>query len=185
MSAILSATQQQIVSAALAAGVDPAIALAVAQRESNFNQGAIGSSGEVGIFQLMPATAAGLGVNPYDLAGNIQGGISYLGQMYSRFGNWNDALAAYNWGPENVMNSGGVYPASVASYVNWVLGQATRYNASLGASGVPVASSPALSLAPVLNSLGMGSLTPYLPTTTLGMAAFAAGGAFLLAWLLD
>jgi hypothetical protein len=31
----------------------------------------------------------------------------------------------------------------------------------------------------------MGSLTSYLPTTTLGMAAFAAGGAFLLAWLLD
>ena len=121
MSAILSATQQQIVDAALARGVDPAIALAVAQRESNFNQGAIGSSGEVGIFQLMPATAAGLGINPYDLSSNIQGGINYLEQQYVRFGNWNDALAAYNWGPANVMNSGGVYPASVASYVNWVL----------------------------------------------------------------
>src|ERR1700690_3086870 len=105
--AVLSATQQQIVNAALAAGVDPAIALAVAQTESGFNQGAIGSSGEVGIFQLMPATAAGLGVNAYDLAGNIQGGIAYLGQMYSQFGNWNDALAAYNWGPANVMNAGG------------------------------------------------------------------------------
>jgi soluble lytic murein transglycosylase-like protein len=185
VSAALSATQQQIVNAAISAGVDPAIALAVAQRESSFNQNAIGSSGEVGIFQLMPATAAQLGVNPYDVTGNIQGGITYLGQMYSQFGNWNDALAAYNWGPANVLNAGGVYPASVASYVNWVLNQATSYNASLGSSGVTVASSPALSLAPILNSLGMGSLTPYLPTTTLGMAALAAGGAFLLAWLLD
>ena len=185
MSAALSATQQQIVNAAISAGVDPAIALAVAQRESNFNQNATGSSGEVGIFQLMPATAAQLGVNPYDVTGNIDGGIAYLGQQYSRFGNWNDALAAYNWGPENVLNAGGVYPASVASYVNGVLNQASTYNASLGSSGVTLTSSSALSLAPMLNSLGMGSLTPYLPTTTLGMAALAAGGAFLLAWLLD
>lgn len=186
MSAALSATQQQIVNAAISAGVDPAIALAVAQRESNFNQNATGSSGEVGIFQLMPATAAQLGVNPYDVTGNIDGGIAYLGQQYSRFGNWNDALAAYNWGPENVLNAGGAYPASVSSYVNGVLNQATSYNASLGSAGVTMAtSSPALSLSPILTSLGMGSLTPYLPTTTLGMAALAAGGAFLLAWLLD
>jgi soluble lytic murein transglycosylase-like protein len=185
MAAALSTIQQQIVAAASSAGVDPAIALAVAQRESGFNQNAIGSSGEVGIFQLMPATAAGLGVNPYDVTQNIQGGISYLGSLFAQFGDWNDALAAYNWGPANVVNAGGIYPASVASYVNGVLSQANSYGASLGPSIATVASSPAAAVAPILNSVGLGSLDPYLPTSTLGMAALAIGGGLLLVWLLD
>jgi soluble lytic murein transglycosylase-like protein len=182
--ALTSAIQQQIVAAATSVGVDPAIALAVAQRETNFNQGAIGSSGEVGMFQLMPATAASLGVNPYDATQNIQGGVSYLAQMYSMFGDWNDALAAYNWGPGNVNNSGGAWPSSVANYVNGVLSQATIYNASLGTS-MPASSSAAVAVAPILDSLGLSSLAPYLPTSTLGMAGLAAVGGIVLAWLLD
>ena len=181
--ALTSAIQQQIVAAATSVGVDPAIALAVAQRESNFNQGAIGSSGEVGMFQLMPATAASLGVNPYDASQNIQGGVAYLAQMYAMFGDWNDALAAYNWGPGNVSNSGGAWPSSVANYVTGVLNQATVYNASLGTS--PASSSVAVAVVPVLDSLGLSSLTPYLPTSTLGMAGLAAAGGILLVWLLD
>ena len=180
------AIQQQIVAAAASVGVDAAIALAVAQRESNFNQGAIGSSGEVGMFQLMPATAASLGVNPYDASQNIQGGVAYLAQMYAMFGDWNDALAAYNWGPGNVSNSGGAWPSSVANYVNGVLSQANVYNASLGSSSVaPASSSVAVVAVPILDSLGLSSLTPYLPTSTLGMAGLAAAGGLLLAWLLD
>ena len=185
MAAILTAIQQQIVSAANSAGVDPGIALAVAQQESGFNQGAIGSSGEIGIFQLMPATAAGLGVNPADPMQNIQGGIAYLQQLYSKFGDWNDALAAYNWGLGNVLSSGGVYPASVVGYIGSVLSKASSYGASLAAAGISVASSSTLSLAPILSSIGLGSVTPYLPTSTMGMAALAVGGAALLAWLLD
>jgi soluble lytic murein transglycosylase-like protein len=178
------AIQQQIVAAATSVGVDPAIALAVAQRESNFNQGALGSSGEVGMFQLMPATAASLGVNPYDATQNIQGGVAYLAQMYGIFGDWNDALAAYNWGPGNVSNSGGAWPSSVANYVTGVLNQATVYNASLGTS-MPASSSVAVVAGPILDSLGLSSLTPYLPTSTLGLAGLAAAGGLLLAWLLD
>ncbi len=90
--------QDQIRDTALRYGVDPAIALAVAQKESGFNQGARGSAGEVGIFQLMPATARGLSVDPYDQTQNIEGGVSYLAQLYRQFGDWTRALAGYNGG---------------------------------------------------------------------------------------
>jgi hypothetical protein len=57
--------------------------LAVAQKESNFNQGARGTSGEVGMFQLMPATAAGLKVDAYDQTANINGGTNPPASSYS------------------------------------------------------------------------------------------------------
>lgn len=111
--------QEQIISAAYRWGVDPEVALAVAEQESGFNQGARGASGEIGVFQLMPGTAAGLGVNPYDLQGNIDGGVRYLDQQYQRFGSWELALAAYNAGPGRV--AAGSIPASTTGYVNAIL----------------------------------------------------------------
>ena len=83
-------------------GVPPEIAVSVARRESNFNQAAIGTSGEVGMFQLMPGTAADLGVDPSNLSENIDGGVRYLREQFDRFGSWDLALAAYNAGPGNV-----------------------------------------------------------------------------------
>jgi Transglycosylase SLT domain len=127
-----------ITSAATAVGVPPSLALAVANQESGFNQSAIGSSGEVGIFQLMPGTAAQLGVNPYDESENIQGGVSYLSQLLTQFGGDPSlALAAYNAGPGRVqtaVSSSGsdwfsAIPASTQSYVSSVL-------ASSGATGI-------------------------------------------------
>lgn len=106
--------QEQIAAAAQRYGVSPALALAVARRESSFNQAARGSSGEVGVMQLMPATAAELGVNPYDLGANIDGGVRYLRQQFDRFGDWGLAVAAYNAGPGNV--SRGVIPESTQQY---------------------------------------------------------------------
>jgi soluble lytic murein transglycosylase-like protein len=100
---------QLITDAANAYGVDPAIAVAVALHESGGNQyrndGSLvrGRSGEIGIFQLMPATALALGVkHPEDAAQNIDGGVRYLAAMYQRYGDWKLALAAYNAGPGNV-----------------------------------------------------------------------------------
>jgi len=84
-------------------GVDPNLALAVARQESNYDQAAVSPAGAVGVFQLMPATAADLGVNPYVLEENIDGGIRYLAWLIGRYGNDPAVvLAAYNWGIGNV-----------------------------------------------------------------------------------
>jgi len=93
-----SAIQNQIYQTALAQGVPPAIALAVAQQESSFNPNARGAAGEIGLFQLMPATATSLGVDPTDVGENISGGISFLAQLFQKYGNWTAALSAYNSG---------------------------------------------------------------------------------------
>ena len=112
----------QILAAAPSYGVPPALALAVAQRESGLNQSAVGTSGEIGVFQLMPATAAQLGVNPADVGQNIDGGLQYLSQLYQQFGDWGTALEAYNGGPGNVQR-GTVSPAA-QSYSSQVLAAA-------------------------------------------------------------
>jgi soluble lytic murein transglycosylase-like protein len=123
--------QQQIVAQATSAGLDPQLALAIANEESGFNPGAVGTKGELGVFQLMPATAAGLNVDPSDPSQNIQGGVSYLNQMLSQFGgNMAQAAAAYNCGPgcvQNAIAQGGsnwmaYLPASTQAYVASVVG---------------------------------------------------------------
>jgi soluble lytic murein transglycosylase-like protein len=115
--------QALIRSEALARGVDPALALAVASQESGFNPYALSSKGAVGVFQLMPGTAAGLGVDPYDVTQNIQGGVAYLSQLSTQFGgDVSLTLAAYNAGPGNVAKYGGVPPfAETQSYVSRIL----------------------------------------------------------------
>jgi hypothetical protein len=96
---------QMIIAEAQQQGVDPALALEVAQVESGMNQGAVSPSGAIGVMQLMPATAAQLGIDPYDTQQNIQGGVMYLRQLLGQFGDPAAALAAYNWGPTNVRNA--------------------------------------------------------------------------------
>jgi Transglycosylase SLT domain len=120
-----------IASAASQYGVPVSLATAVAQKESGFNQAAVGSSGEIGVFQLMPGTAAQLGVNPSDLSQNVQGGVRYLSQLYAQYGDWNTALEAYNGGPGNVAK-GTVSPAA-QSYASSVLSMA---GISDGSSGI-------------------------------------------------
>lgn len=113
--------QQYIVSEANRLGIDPAIALAMAQQESNFNPNAVSGAGAQGVMQLMPATARELGVSdPFDYRQNITGGLTYLKQQMERFPNsLNHALAAYNAGAGNVQKYGGVPPfAETQNYVN-------------------------------------------------------------------
>ena len=95
--------QDMIRAEALRQGVPTELAIAVARRESNFRQTARGAAGEVGVFQLMPGTAVEMRVNPYDLAANIRGGVGYLAKQYSVFGNWTQALQAYNGGARHVI----------------------------------------------------------------------------------
>lgn len=117
--------QEKISLAASRYGVPESIALAVAWQESRYRQSAVSSAGAIGVMQLMPATAAELGVDPYDEDQNIEGGVRYLAQMYSRFGSWDLALAAYNAGPGRVAKYGGIPPiAETQSYVASVLRRA-------------------------------------------------------------
>jgi len=82
----------------------------------------VSSAGAIGLTQLMPGTAAGLGVDPWDPEQNLRGGARYLAQMFNKYGNWQQALQAYNAGPGNV-DSGNV-PQSTLDYANKILREA-------------------------------------------------------------
>lgn len=86
-------------------GVPVSILEGVALAESSFRPGALSPAGAIGLMQLMPDTAKGLGVNPHDPAQNVRGGAKYLRQMYDYFGDWSLAFAAYNAGPGAVENA--------------------------------------------------------------------------------
>lgn len=101
-----------IVEHARAHGVRPDLVRAVIQVESGYNPYALSPKGAMGLMQLMPGTAAGLGVTrPYDPGQNIRGGVRYLRALLERFENNEElALAAYNAGPEAVGRYGNQVP---------------------------------------------------------------------------
>ena len=114
---------QMIHTAAQKYPVDPKLVSAVAEVESGGRQDAVSPAGAVGVMQLMPETAAGLGVDPYTAEGNVEGGAKYLGELMNTFGgDVKKAVAAYNAGPNAVKAYGGVPPyAETQDYVNRVL----------------------------------------------------------------
>jgi soluble lytic murein transglycosylase-like protein len=106
------------------AGVAPDLVEAVAWAESRFNPDAVSHRGAIGPMQLMPATAKEIGVDPFDIAQNIDGGARYLRKLIDTFdGDVNLALAAYNAGPAAVRAHGGTPPyRETQAYVAKVLG---------------------------------------------------------------
>ena len=133
----------EIEAAAQRHGVDPALLKGLIRQESNFDPNAGSPAGARGLTQLMPATAASLGVtdvtNP---AQSIDGGAKYLKQQLDRFGgDVTKALAAYNAGPGAVAKFGGVPPyAETQAYVQKVQAYAEQYR---GASAPAPAAIPA------------------------------------------
>ncbi|WP_324824559.1 lytic transglycosylase domain-containing protein [Sinanaerobacter sp. ZZT-01] len=98
---------------------------AVAKAESNFNTQAISRCGAQGVMQLMPETAAALGVkDAFDPEQNIFGGANYLAQKLKQYsGDINLTLASYNAGSGNVKKYGGVPPfKETQNYINKVIG---------------------------------------------------------------
>lgn len=97
-------------SAARLHGLEPSLLQAVAWQESRGRMNAVSPKGAIGVMQLMPGTAAELGVRADDLADNIRGGALYLRRQLDRFGSVPLALAAYNAGPGAVIRYRGIPP---------------------------------------------------------------------------
>ena len=84
--------------------IDNELIRAMIQVESGWNSGAVSNKGAQGLMQLMPRTAAMLGVNdPFDPEQNIEGGVRYISDLTDKYrGDIEKALAAYNAGPTRV-----------------------------------------------------------------------------------
>ena len=109
-------------SATQAYGLPSGLLQAVARTESGFNPGATSPAGAQGLMQIMPSTAAGLGINPLDPIQSIYGAADLLAQKIKAFGSVPLAVAAYNAGDQAVRRYGGIppYPETV-NYVNAVM----------------------------------------------------------------
>ena len=115
--------KETIIKHSIEMGVDPALALSIAKKESGFKHEIKSAHGAVGVFQLLPSTANRMGYNPYYLSENIKAGLTYYKMMYKMFGSTELALAAYNAGPGNVKKYGGAIPtyAETKRFVNIIM----------------------------------------------------------------
>lgn len=107
--------------------ISPALLEAVVWQESRWNERARSPAGARGLAQLMPGTAAQMGVNPGDPGANLEGGARYLRMQLDAFsGDVEKALAAYNAGPARVARAGGIPNIrETREYVAAIMGRLT------------------------------------------------------------
>jgi soluble lytic murein transglycosylase-like protein len=118
----------RVVAEADAARIDARLVVALVAVESSWNARAVSPAGARGLGQLMPATAAGLGVDPDDPEANLHGTVVHLAGLLARYGalppreRYPRAIAAYNAGAGAVDRYGGVPPyAETRSEVSRVI----------------------------------------------------------------
>lgn len=122
--------QAEVLAAAQASGLEPALIHAVIRVESAYNPTAVSPMGAVGLMQLMPDTAKRYGVkNSRDPTENIRGGTEYLVELKRMFdGDLNLVLAAYNAGENAVLRYGRAIPRfpETLQYIPRVLAEYER-----------------------------------------------------------
>ena len=94
-----------------------ALLVAVGQVESNLSQEVVSAAGARGLMQVLPSTAAELGLDPDHADANVLAGARYLRRLLDRFGSLDLALAAYNAGPTRVARVGAVPTGGPLDYV--------------------------------------------------------------------
>lgn len=171
--------QQDAAHAARIAGVDPALFQALVYQESRGDPNAVSKAGALGYTQLMPATAAGLGVDPRNPQQNLLGGAKYLAQQLKAFGgNTSKALAAYNAGPGAVQKYGGIPPfGETQAYVKNVQALTKRYGGGAAADPSGAAGVDAVR--------AVASSSPAPAASALADVGASANGAQVLAGLLS
>jgi len=107
-------------------GLKPNFLRAIVANESDFDPSATSEAGAIGLCQLMPGTASELGVNPYSIAENLDGGARYISGLLDKYGNVRRALWAYNAGPTRIDSGKGV-PAETLDYAEDVLEKFRSY----------------------------------------------------------
>ena len=108
--------------AASSNGIPASLLAALLYHESRFEPNVVSSAGAEGIAQFMPATAAGMGIDPTNPTQSIEGAAQLLGSYTRQFGSYSDALAAYDAGSSAVERYGGIPPyAETQAYVPAVL----------------------------------------------------------------
>jgi soluble lytic murein transglycosylase-like protein len=174
-------------------GVDPALLKGLIRAESGFDPSAGSGAGAVGLVQLMPGTAASLGVtDPTDPAQSIEGGAKYLRQQLDAFGgDVSKALAAYNAGPGAVRRYDGVPPyAETQAYVQKVQAYADEYRVPAATAFAPPPAVPAAyapqayahqayapaTYAPAVSALGGAAVPTTVPPATFALASLPLPG---------
>jgi len=103
----------------------PDLIAAMMKQESSGNQQAISSKGAIGVMQLLPSTAAALGVDPYNREQNIAGGTELMNRLLKQYhGNLPEALGAYNWNPQGMdrfLAGKATMPSETQNYISSVL----------------------------------------------------------------
>lgn len=166
--------------AARSAGIPVDVFLRLVGVESGWRPSIVSSAGAIGLTQLMPGTARGLGVNPWDPQENLNGGARYLRAMLDRFGNMHLALAAYNAGAGSVEKYNGIPPfPETQHYVSMILGGLKGGAQQLTATNT-LNAPPIASTGPDLASVGLENLatnaSPFKQLENLTAAVRAGGG---------